>query len=159
MNSIKKPRTKAYITAILISLAVGALSAIVSMNGMKEFAELEQPPLSPPGWLFPAAWTLFYTLMGISSARIFLSESFEKKGALTIYAVQLIVNALWTPIFFELELRLVAFVWILILISLVIYMIVRFHRIDRAAAYLQLPYLAWLIFAAYLNMGVYLLNK
>lgn len=137
---------------------IGAVSGLVSMNGMKEFASLKQPPLSPPGWLFPIVWTLLYTLMGISAARVYLADSAETPTALRIWAAQLIVNAFWSPIFFALELRLVAFVWLLILIALVVWMIIRFKRIDEPSGNLQFPYLAWLLFAAYLNFGVFILN-
>ena len=147
-----------YVISILIALAVGAVSGIASMDGMKEFAELKQPPLSPPGWLFPIVWTILYTLMGISAARVYLANTMDTPDALKIYAAQLIVNALWTPIFFALELRLVAFVWILILIGLVITMIAKFKKVDAPAGNLQFPYLVWLLFAAYLNLGVFLLN-
>ncbi|MBR5714821.1 MAG: tryptophan-rich sensory protein [Clostridia bacterium] len=147
-----------YVISILIALAVGAVSGIASMEGMKEFAELKQPPLSPPGWLFPVVWTILYTLMGISAARVYLANTMDTPDALKIYAAQLIVNALWTPIFFALELRLVAFVWILILIGLVITMIAKFKKVDVPAGNLQFPYLVWLLFAAYLNLGVFLLN-
>lgn len=159
MSKRKLSPTWAYVVSIAAALAVGALSGLSSMDGMKEFAELKQPPLSPPGWLFPVVWTVLYTLMGISAARVYLEGGEEARPALIIYAVQLIVNALWTPIFFELELRLVAFVWLLLLIGLVIYMITLFRKVDRTAAYLQIPYLAWLIFAAYLNFGVFVLNR
>ncbi len=159
MTKRKLSPAAAYAIGIGSAIAVGALSGLASMNGMKEFAELKQPPLSPPGWLFPVVWTALYTLMGISAARVYLEGGEEDRPALIVYAVQLIVNALWTPIFFALELRLVAFVWLLILIGLVIYMITRFRRVDKAAAYLQIPYIIWLAFAAYLNFGVFLLNR
>ncbi|MBO4848487.1 MAG: tryptophan-rich sensory protein [Clostridia bacterium] len=158
---IRKKSNKALVYGISIAaaLAVGGLSALLSMKGMKEFAELKQPPLSPPGWLFPVAWTILYTLMGISAARVYLADTQETKPALMIYAAQLIVNALWSPIFFELELRLVAFVWLLILIALTVIMIGRFKRIDVPAGNLQFPYLIWLVFAAYLNLGTFILNR
>ena len=155
----KKNNLLVYAVSVGSALAVGALSALVSMNGMKEFEKLNQPPLSPPGWLFPVAWTILYTLMGISAARVYIADTMDTKPALIIYAAQLIVNALWSPIFFGLELRLVAFVWLIILLALVVYMTGRFKRIDTAAGNLQFPYILWLVFAAYLNMGVFLLNR
>ena len=158
MNKRKTPHALVYAVAIGATLAVGAVSGFVSMDGMKEFAKLEQPPLSPPGWLFPVVWTILYTLMGIGAARVYIADTIETKPALMIYATQLIVNALWTPIFFALELRLVAFVWLLMLIALVVIMTARFKRSDAAAGNLQFPYLIWLIFAAYLNLGTFLLN-
>ena len=147
-----------YAFAIVGTLAVGAISGFASMDGMREFAQLKQPPLSPPGWLFPVVWTILYTLMGISLARVLLANTLETKKATAIYAVQLIVNALWSPIFFSLELRLVAFIWLLILVGLVVAMISVFKRIDVPAGNLQFPYLIWLLFAAYLNMGTFILN-
>ncbi|MCR5809184.1 MAG: tryptophan-rich sensory protein [Clostridiales bacterium] len=148
-----------YAISIGAAIGVGLISALFSMKGMKEFASLKQPPLSPPGWLFPIAWTVLYTLMGISAARVYLANTHETKSALTLYAVQLFFNALWSPIFFSLELRLAAFVWLLMLLGLVIWMTAKFKRIDTTAGNLQFPYILWLIFAAYLNFGVFLLNK
>ncbi len=148
-----------YVVSIGLALVVGALSGLVSMSGMKEFAELKQPPLSPPGWLFPVVWTALYTLMGISAARVYLANTIDTKPALIIYAVQLLVNALWTPIFFQLELRLVAFVWLLILLGLVVVMTGKFKKVDTLAGNLQFPYIIWLLFAGYLNLAVFILNR
>lgn len=148
-----------YVISIGLALAVGAISGLVSMSGMKEFAELKQPPLSPPGWLFPVVWTALYTLMGISAARVYLANTIDTKPALIIYAVQLLVNALWTPIFFQLELRLVAFVWLLILLGLVVVMTGKFKKVDTLAGNLQFPYIIWLLFAGYLNLAVFILNR
>lgn len=159
MKRIKLNKTWVYVISIGAALIVGALSALASRNGMKEFAQLNQPALSPPGWLFPVVWTILYALMGVSAARVYLADTAETKPALYIYAAQLIVNALWTPIFFELELRLVAFIWIILLIGLVVTMISRFKRVDAPAGNLQFPYLIWLFFAAYLNLGVFILNR
>lgn len=159
---MSKRKTKAvwvYVISIGLALAVGAVSGLVSMNGMKEFAELKQPPLSPPGWLFPVVWTVLYTLMGISAARVYLKNTMDTKPALVIYAAQLIVNALWTPIFFELELRLVAFVWLIILLALVVVMTGKFKKVDTLAGNLQFPYIIWLLFAGYLNLAVFILNR
>ena len=146
-------------TAIGIPLVVGAISGFASMSGMKDFEKLNQPPLSPPGWLFPVVWTVLYVLMGISSARVYLADTRDTKPALIVYAVQLILNALWTPIFFGLELRLVAFIWLLMLIAAVVYMIGRFKKVDATAGNLQFPYLIWLLFAAYLNLATFILNR
>ena len=148
-----------YVAGIAIALIVGAVSGFASMNGMKEFALLKQPPLSPPGWLFPVVWTILYSLMGISSAIVFIKNTIDTKRALTIYAAQLFVNALWAPIFFGLELRLVAFVWLLILIVLVVKMIAEFKKVDDTAGNIQFPYLIWLLFAGYLNLAVFLINR
>ncbi len=154
-----KKKTRIYIISILIPLAVGALAALLTRSSMEDYAMLSRPPLSPPGWLFPVVWTILYTLMGISAARVYLSDDPEKTGALRIYTVQLIVNFFWTILFFNLDARLFALIWLILLVALVFWMIVRFRRIDALAAHLQIPYLIWLLFATYLNAGVWLLNR
>lgn len=155
---MKKKTWLVYVVSIAIALAVGGLSALFSHNCMDNFEQLQKPPLAPPGWLFPIVWTALFILMGISAALIYNSHSKEKTPALWLYAAQLFVNFWWTIIFFCWELRLFAFVWILLLIALVIGMIVRFGRINKLAAWLQAPYLLWLVFASYLNLQIFLLN-
>lgn len=149
----------ALIVSILISVGVGAAAALLSRNSMDVYQNLVQPPLSPPGWLFPVVWTILYILMGISAYLIYVSDSPYKNSALKIYAAQLAVNFLWTIIFFNLEMYLFAFLWLLLLLVLIILMIRSFAKISKTAAYLQLPYLLWVIFAGYLNLGIYLLNR
>lgn len=150
---------KTYIISIGIALAVGGVSALLTRSSMERFAALEQPPLSPPGVVFPIVWTILFILMGISAARVWLSRDADVPNAIYLYGAQLFVNFFWSIFFFNLEIRLLAFFWLLLLLGLVLAMTVRFWRIDRLAGYLQLPYIAWLLFAAYLNMGVYLLNR
>ena len=154
-----KIQWKKLIISVALPLAAGGLASLLTADGMKAFALLKQPPLSPPGWLFPVVWTILYTLMGISAARVYLANTRETRGALIFYLIQLLVNALWTPLFFELKLRLVAFVWLLLLIILVVKMISDFNKVDKTASYLQIPYVIWLAFAAYLNLGVFILNN
>lgn len=155
---MKNKKVKIYIAGIIIALAAGGLSALFSIGAMAEYGSLLQPPLSPPSWLFPVVWTVLYVLMGISSARIYIADGPFSPKALRSYSLQLVLNIVWTLLYFALELRLAAFVWIIVLIAAVCVMIIRFFKVDRPAAYLQLPYLVWLIFAAYLNLGTYLLN-
>lgn len=145
---------------IAIPLILGGISALAVRGGMEEYAALEQPPLSPPGWLFPVAWSLLYVLMGAASYIVLCSAAplYERRSALKLYAVQLVVNVLWPPIFFGLELYLAALAWLVLLWVLVLVTALRFRRISRAAFCLMVPYLAWLTFAAYLNFGVWLLN-
>jgi tryptophan-rich sensory protein len=150
---------KALVICILIPLSVGALSALLTNNSMNTYEKLIQPPLSPPGWLFPIVWTILFILMGISSYLIYVSDSPYKKSALRIYAIQLAVNFFWTLIFFNMERYLFAFIWLLLLIVLIVIMIMSFSRINKTAAYLQIPYLLWVSFAGYLNLGIYLLNR
>ena len=145
---------------VALPLILGGISALAVRGGMEEYAMLEQPPLSPPGWLFPVAWSLLYVLMGAASYLVLSSGAplYERRRALKLYAVQLVVNVLWPPIFFGLGLYLAALLWLALLWVLVLVTALRFRRISRAAFCLMVPYLAWLTFAAYLNFGVWLLN-
>lgn len=152
-----KPKT--YLVSILVALATGGLSALLSRGGMEQYASLNLPPLSPPGIVFPIVWTILFILMGISAALIYCSEDLDRQAALRIYAAQLVVNFFWSIFFFGLQWRLFSFFWLLLLAALVIWMIVRFSRILPLAGWLQLPYLLWLVFAGYLNLGVWFLNR
>ena len=143
---------KNLIKNIMIPIAVGIIVSIIMMP-FNNYESLNQPPLAPPAIAFPIVWTILYILMGISAYMIS-----ERKGNLSLYYLQLFVNALWSIIFFVFKLRLLAFIWIILLIILVIKMIIQFKSIKNIAGYLQIPYLLWLLFAAYLNFGVYLLN-
>ncbi|MBO5317302.1 MAG: tryptophan-rich sensory protein [Oscillospiraceae bacterium] len=155
-----KTNWKKLLICIAIPLAVGGLSALVTGNTMERFQELVKPPLSPPGWLFPVVWTILYALMGWASYRILESDApdEEKKKALILYGIQLLLNFIWSPVFFRWEMRLTAF-FILLALWLAIYLTMRkFATIDETAADLLLPYILWVTFAAYLNLGIFLLN-
>ena len=149
---------KSYIISILAALAVGGLSAAVNAGKMSD-PTLLQPPLSPPAWLFPIVWTFLFTLMGISAARVYESVCEGKNDALFIYGTQLIVNFLWTVFYFSFGALAISFFWLLFLIVLVLLMTVRFERCAAGAGKLQIPYLIWLCFAAYLNFAVWMLNR
>ena len=152
---------KALIICLLIPLAAGGLAALFTMGSMEHFAALAQPPLSPPGWVFPVAWTALYLLMGLASFLVWKSAAppAQKKRALTLYGVQLAVNFVWPLLFFRAGLYGFALIWLVLLLVLVIETTIAFGRIDQRAAWLLAPYLAWLVFAAYLNAGVWLLNR
>lgn len=145
------------IIAILIPIAVGTLSALFAGN-MAAYSTISKPALSPPGNLFPIIWTILYILMGISSYIIYESDEPCRESALRTYALQLFFNFFWSIIFFRFNLYFTAFVWLLALIFLIIKMIRQFRRIKPAAACLQIPYLLWCIFAAYLNLMIFRLN-
>ena len=157
VNFFKK--YKALFISLLISLGVGGLSTLLTNNNMDTYKTLIKPPLSPPGILFPFIWTALFILMGISAYLIYKSDSPDKGKALTIYGEQLLVNFFWTIIFFNMKTYLFAFIWLLVLIFWVILMIYNFYKINKKAAYLQIPYLLWIIFAAYLNLMIFILNK
>ena len=145
---------------IAIPLAIGGISAILTSGSMNIFGELNKPPLAPPGWLFPIVWTVLYTLMGISSYLVLISMASkeDKENAIKIYAYQLMVNFLWPTFFFNLEIYLFSFFWLLFLIVLVVIMIIKFKDINMKAAYINIPYLIWLCFAAYLNLAIWIIN-
>ena len=145
------------IIALLIPLAVGAVSSLLS--GTMMAPTFIQPSFSPPGYLFPIVWTILYILMGISSYLVYTSDSPAKPAALLVYAIQLVFNFFWTILFFRFSLYGLAFLWLLALIGLIAIMIYLFSKIRPTAAYLQLPYLLWCLFAAYLNFAVYMLNN
>ena len=139
---------------------VGALSAILAGGNFSAFYQsLNRPPLSPPGWLFPVAWAILYALMGFSAYLIDKSDSFKRKGALLLYGAQLFVNFLWSPVFFGLKSLGGATVVVLLMLVLICAMLVRFWGIRRLAVYLNLPYLAWTLYACYLTIGVLVLNR
>lgn len=152
---------KTYAVWILIAETVGALSGWLSREGMEVYSQtVTQPPLSPPMWLFPVVWGILYALMGIGAARIWMApESPERKRGLNLFVAQLVVNFFWSPIFFNLQAFGFAFVWLLLLWALVVWMIWTFYKVDPLAAWLQVPYLIWLTFAAYLNLAVWLINR
>lgn len=150
-----------YLISIGLALVVGILSGLLSMDGMEVYAtSVIKPALTPPGWVFAVVWSILYTLMGISAARIWQSRpSPERSSGLNLYVTQLIVNFFWSLIFFNAQAFGFAFIWLLLLWLLVLLMILQFRKVDRLAALLQIPYLIWLTFAAYLNFGAWLLNR
>ena len=141
---------KNLITAVAIPLAVGGLSAWITMDGMKAFEIVNQPPLTPPMWLFPVVWSILFVLMGIASYLVVMQKGEDTK-ALTLYAVQLIFNFFWSIWFFNLGWYLFAFLWLVALWILILATTVAFYRISKPAAWLMLPYLVWVVFAGYLN--------
>lgn len=151
---------KKLIIAIAIPLGVGALAALLSADTMETFNAIKKPPLSPPAWLFPVAWTVLYSLMGIASYRIWTAVALyeRRRQALTVYGIQLGFNFFWTIIFFNLGEYFFAFLWLVALWFLILLTKIYFGRIDRASGYLLLPYLAWVAFAGYLNFGIWILN-
>ena len=143
----------------VIPLAVGGLATLLS-GGMDTYQVINQPPLSPPGWVFPLVWSALYIAMGEASYRVLTSgaDKNQIKKALIAYGVQLFLNFLWPLFFFGGQMYLTAFI-ILILLWVAIFITTRrFSRIDENAGDLLLPYLLWVTFAGYLNLGVFLLN-
>lgn len=160
MSERRKFKWKTFLVCIAIPLGTGLLSALLNISAYSLYKQFTKPPLSPPAILFPIVWNVLYLLMGISCYLIAASgaEHEKRMDALFTYGIQLFVNLLWPILFFNQQAFLLAFVWLLFLWVLVLRMICQFDAIHRFAAYLQIPYLLWCTFAAYLNLAIYLLN-
>lgn len=157
---MKRISWKTYLLWIGLSLGVGVISAWLTRDGMKQFTDtVAQPPLAPPAWLFPIVWSILYVLMGIGAARVSVTApSPARSRGLNLFILQLAVNFCWSLIFFNNASYGLAFAWLILLWVLVLRMIQTFRKTDVLAGILQIPYLIWLSFAAYLNAGVWFLN-
>lgn len=157
---MKKGNWKIYLLWIVLTEAVGGLSALLTRKGMELYNEtVIKPVLSPPMILFPIVWVILYALMGIAVARTQLKgKSTLQEKCLLIYIIQLAFNFCWSIFFFNLQAFGFAFLWLMVLWGLIIWMVLAFKKVDKAAAWLIIPYLLWVTFAAYLNAGTYLLN-
>jgi tryptophan-rich sensory protein len=151
---------KQLLICVALPLAVGALAGLLSRRGMEDYQNLYKPLLAPPGWVFPVVWTILYVLMGVASYLVYTSAASPERirRAMSAYALQLAANFIWPLIFFALGATLAAFIWLIVLFALALACALRFGYIDARAGRLFAPYLVWLFFAAYLNLGVYLLN-
>ena len=152
-----KVHWKKLILCLIIPLAVGGLSAFLTKDGMEIFKTLKKPPLSPPGKLFPFVWTILYIMMGLASYIVLVSKKPNTLG-LAAYGVQLFFNFFWSILFFNKELYLFSFIWLVIMWFLILAAAILFYRSTKFAGYLMIPYLLWVAFAGYLNFGIYLLN-
>lgn len=150
-------KIKTYAVSILIPVLVGIFIGLITSPAM-EYSSLEKPFLAPPGFIFPIAWTILYTLMGVSYG-ILKTNNKVTPEINFIYYLQLGINALWPIIFFVLEWRLFALFWIILLNICVLIMIREFYNKDKLSGLLQIPYLIWLLYATYLNLAFYVLNK
>ena len=146
------------ILAIIIPLAVGGLSALITMNQMELFETVAKPPLAPPRWLFPVAWTILYILMGIASYLLYIADTEEGREALVLYGVQLFFNFFWSIIFFNLEAYWFALIWLFIMWIIILLLLIKSKKVDERAFWLLLPYFIWTTFAFYLNFGIAVLN-
>lgn len=159
--NMKKHNWKIYAFWILLAEGVGALSGWLTREGTRVYNEtIIQPPLSPPSAVFPVVWAILYALMGIGAARVYLSPaSGARSRGLLLFLIQLAFNFLWSIVFFNLQAFGFAFVWLIALWLLIAWMTVTFWQVDKPAALLQIPYLLWVAFAGYLNLGVWMLNR
>ena len=149
-----------YLFFVVLALAVGGAVGAAARAGMDAYDLLTKPPATPPDRLFPVVWTLLYLLMGIAMGRVWRAASGSaRRQAAALWCVQLGVNGFWPVVFFLWQEHGAAFFLLAGLIALVLAMSAQFSRRDPAAAWLCAPYLLWLLFAAYLNLGVWLLNR
>lgn len=140
----------------LLPIVGGALVGLI-ISGYMNYGDMVKPPLSPPSYIFPIVWTILYILMGISYF-IATKDNGNDKDLNQIYILQLLVNLFWPIIFFVLKMYFTAFFWIILLLILVIIMIKELLKNNKISGCLQIPYLIWLLFATYLNIGIFLLN-
>lgn len=153
----KKLRPYVYMT--VLTEAVGALAGFLTRDGVKQFEAVPKSELTPPNIVFPIVWSILFFLMAVGAGRIIsLPKSENRTAALGVFAIQLAVNFFWSLFFFNLQAYGFSLLWLLILWALIVLMIYRFALVDRKAAYIQIPYLLWVTFAAYLNFAVWRLN-
>ena len=145
-----------YIKSILVPVILGGIVGFITSSFI-DYNSLQKPPLAPPAIIFPIVWTILYILMGVSYGRL-KSKGLTDEKINRIYYLQLIINLLWSFIFFVFKWRLFAFFWIILLDISLIIMIIRFYQKDKIAGRLQIPYLLWSLFATYLNFGILFLN-
>lgn len=154
-------KIKTYGISIAIPLAVGGLSALITRNSMDIYDQINQPFLAPPSWLFPVVWTILFILMGVSVGLIYEAKNAkpeDKKKAFILYGVNLVLNFLWSIIFFNFGSFFIAFLLLMLLIFVILRMITAFNKISPTAAYLQVPYIIWCCFASYLTASIWLMN-
>ena len=148
------------ITSILIPVAVGGLAGFLTRNSMNIYGEINTPPLSPSGFIFPIVWTVLYILMGVALYLVRDSKAnaaLKSKGYL-VFGLQLAFNFLWSIVFFNFRWYLFAAIWLVALIILIALNILYFAQANKAAGLLLVPYLLWCAFALYLNIGIVILN-
>ena len=149
---------KRFLFITILTFAIGGVFALLTKSGMDSYMKLDKP-IEVPKIVFPIVWSILYLLMSISYYMISSNDINNNASQKIIYWVQLVFNSLWTLIFFGIKNYLFAFIWLLILLVLIVVMIVKFYKLNKKAGLIQIPYLLWVVFAGYLNLGIYLLNR
>lgn len=150
-------KIKIYAKSIAIPVVIGAIIGFTISKGI-DYNVLIKPKFAPPSIAFPIVWSILYIIMGISYG-ILKSNDLTDKDIDSIYYIQLFFNEMWSIFFFLFKWRLFSFLWLIILDVLVLIMIYRFYKKNKVAGLLQIPYMLWILFASYLNIAIYLLNK
>lgn len=142
-----------------VTFLAAAVGSAASISAGSFYAQLAQPSWAPPGYVFGPVWTVLYALMGLAAWLVWRENGFKAaRTALVLYLVQLVFNALWTWLFFAWKLGLPSFIEILALLALILATAIGFRRINPLAGALLVPYLLWVIFAAFLNYSLWRLN-
>ncbi len=150
------------VVSLVACLAAGAIGSIFTRSAITTwYAALEKPPFTPPNWLFAPVWTLLYIMMGAAAFLVWRRGLKNQKVriALIVFLVQLVLNALWSVVFFGLESPFFALIVILVLWIAILATVIFFFRISKVASVLMWPYLLWVSFAAVLNASLWLLNR
>ncbi len=156
---MKRKKWWTYGIFILLTQAVGGLSGFLTRTGMKEVGQLPQSALTPPSWVFPVVWGILYTLMAVGAARVWMGpESEDREKGLWLYVFQLAMNFFWSIFYFNMQAFGFSLIWLIGLWILILLMILSFRKVDKWAAWLQIPYLLWVAFAGYLNFVMWRLN-
>lgn len=147
-------KNKFYIN-LFLPIVLGTFVGLITNN--MDYFILNKPYLAPTGIVFPIVWSILYLLMGLSYAIFSNNDTNEKISE--IYYIQLGLNLLWSIIFFTLQLRFLAIIWIILLDIMVIYLTYLYYKNNhKLSAYLLIPYIIWILFATYLTIGIYILN-
>jgi translocator protein len=161
MNSATQQRPVSQFAVLAGFLGVVAVAAVVGAVGVQgttdTYKQLEQPGWAPPSWLFGPVWTLLYVMIAVSGWLVWRRVGWSRE--LIPYGVQLLLNAVWTPLFFGSGLRGLALIDIVLLWLAIAWTVWRFQRIRPVAAALLLPYWAWVTFATALNASIWYLNR
>lgn len=160
METSKKTLGRRIVDVIIVlaPLAGGLVSSRIAGDQMSNFGDMVKPPLAPPAWLFPIAWTILYLLMGLALLYLIRSNSKYREGAVALFVSQLLMNYIWSPVFFNMEEYWLAFgILITMWLTTIITAIVSYF-VDRRAVLCLIPLILWTTFAAYLNAGIAILN-
>ena len=148
--------------SVCLCLLTGFLGSFATMDSVKAwYVNLSRPSFTPPDWAFGVVWPILYVMMGVSAFLIWGKglDKREVRTAMGLFILQLVLNGLWTPIFFGLHMIGFALVDIVLLWAAILITILAFRRISKTAAYLLVPYILWVSFAVALNGALWLLNR
>ena len=157
VGDVMKINIKKLVISILLPLFVGFLASFLIKEQLDLYDVLLKPAFAPFKAVFPIVWSILYLLMGVSFYFIWNDEK-KNMDAIVAYGLQLVFNFFWPILFFNARLLFISFVWILLLVIVIVDMIFIFYKENKLSAILLVPYLAWCVFACYLNGAIYLLN-